>query len=129
MPTCSTPTAVEPPCGCGNSSYSPGTVSPRRQKSPPRPLRSPPMVRPHIRLTVNLAKDDRVVSDVEETIVDGDRRHTPCHRLRLEASNDSVICHAIDYWVERGGNRPIKASFPAESDRLMKTAYYRRYEN
>lgn len=79
--------------------------------------------------TVNLARDYRVASSTEETIADGNRRDTPSHRLRLEAGNDSVTYHAIDYWVERGSNRPLKASFYAQSGRLMKTAYYRRYES
>lgn len=79
--------------------------------------------------TVNLANDYTVAASSEETVTDGNRRETDCYKLKLEANSSSVTYRAIDYWVERGSNRPVKASFYAESGRLMKTAYYRRYES
>jgi hypothetical protein len=32
-------------------------------------------------------------------------------------------------WIELGSSRPVKAHFFAESDRLLKTAYYRKFQN
>lgn len=79
--------------------------------------------------TVNLAKDYNATLDGEETITDGDRKARVCYRLKLLANNASVMYHGINYWVERESNRPIKAEFFSDSGRLLKTAYYRRYEN
>ncbi|WP_245559202.1 outer membrane lipoprotein-sorting protein [Chitiniphilus shinanonensis] len=79
--------------------------------------------------TVNLARDYAATLAGEETVSDGDRKPRNCLRLRLTANNPSVSYHAIDYWVEQGSNRPVKAAFFAESGRLLKTAYYRRYES
>ena len=31
-------------------------------------------------------------------------------------------------WIDTGDNRPVKARFYSESDRLLKTAYYRRFQ-
>ena len=36
---------------------------------------------------------------------------------------------AIELWVDSENRRPIKARFLADSGRLLKTAYYRRYQN
>ncbi len=80
-------------------------------------------------VTVNLAKDYTSEIEGEETINDGDRVERKCYRLKLVGINSAVTYPAIDYWVERGTNRPIKAMFYSDSGRLLKTAYYRRFEN
>lgn len=80
-------------------------------------------------VTVNLARDYTAQIQGEESIVDGDRIERACHRLRLVGANPAVTYPAIDYWVERGTHRPVKAMFYSDSGRLLKTAYYRRFEN
>lgn len=79
-------------------------------------------------VTVNLARDYKGTVDGVESVADGDRVQRDCYRLKLTASSPSVTYHAIEYWVERGSYRPVKAKFYSDSGRLMKSAYYRRYE-
>ena len=37
--------------------------------------------------------------------------------------------HRIELWVEQSSSRPVKGKFYSESDRLLKTAYYRRFQS
>lgn len=80
-------------------------------------------------VTTNLAHDYKGEIVAEETVTDGDRKERQAYRIKLTATVPGVTYQSIDYWVERGSNRPIKSNFYAESGRLFKTAYYRRYEN
>lgn len=80
-------------------------------------------------VTVNLAKDYRAELAGEEEIVDGERVTRQAHKLTLEAAADDVTYHRVEMWVDRGNARPIKALFYAESGRLLKTAYYRKYQS
>lgn len=79
-------------------------------------------------VTVNFAKDYAATTAVEEEINDGDRKPRRCHRLGLVATSPQATYHRIDMWVDAANARPVKARFHAESDRLLKTAYYRRYQ-
>ncbi len=79
-------------------------------------------------MAVNLARDYKAVLARAETIQDGDRQPRECHRLDLAASGEGVTYHRIEYWVEKGSHRPVKGKFYSESGRLLKTAYYRKYE-
>lgn len=80
-------------------------------------------------VTANLAHDYMAQIVGEETILDGDRTERASYRLKLTATSSAVMYPAIDYWVERGSNRPVKAMFYSDSGRVLKTAYYRRFEN
>jgi hypothetical protein len=79
-------------------------------------------------VTVNLAKDYEAELLGEEDVTDGERVNRRCHRLRLVERSSDVTYHHIEIWVEVGSARPIKAHFYAESDRLLKTAYYRKFQ-
>ena len=79
-------------------------------------------------VTVNLAKDYRAQLAAEEDIQDGDRQTRRCYKLALAAASDSVTYHHIEMWIDTATNRPLKARFYSESGRLLKTAYYRRYQ-
>lgn len=79
-------------------------------------------------VTTNFAKDYRAVAATEEEILDGDRRPRRCHKLKLEASRPEANYHLIEMWVDQTNSRPVKARFHAESGKLLKTAYYRRYQ-
>lgn len=79
-------------------------------------------------VTVNLAKDYQAVSAVEEDTQDGDRQTKHCNKLSMNASTPDATYHHIDMWIEVGNNHPVKAKFYTESGKLLKTAYYRRYE-
>lgn len=79
-------------------------------------------------VTVNLAKDYQARLVAEEEISDGDHRMRRCHKLLLNALFEDVTYHHVEMWIETASSRPVKAGFYSESNRLLKTAYYRRYQ-
>lgn len=78
--------------------------------------------------TVNLAKDYKATLIGEEDIQDGERRTRKAHKLALTAAAPDVTYASIEMWVDVENNRPLKARFFAESSRLLKTVYYRRFQ-
>ena len=79
-------------------------------------------------VTVNLAKDYKAVLAGEEDTVDGDRQIRRCFRLELTGNpGEDVTYHRIEMWIQNQNNRPVKAKFYSESNRLLKTAFYRGY--
>lgn len=78
-------------------------------------------------VTVNFAKDYTARLDGEETIADADKQNRTCWRLAMTAVSEGVTYARAEYWVEKGTFNPIKGKFYSDSDRLLKTAYYRRY--
>jgi len=78
--------------------------------------------------TVNLARDYKPTLAGQEDVQDGERRTRKAHKLTLAAVSPDVTYGSIEMWVDAENNRPIKARFFAESSRLLKTAYYRRYQ-
>ena len=78
--------------------------------------------------TVNLAKDYKATLAGEEEIQDGERRTRKAHKLALAAISPDVTYASIEMWIDVENNRPLKARFFAESSRLLKTAYYRRFQ-
>jgi outer membrane lipoprotein-sorting protein len=79
-------------------------------------------------VTVNLSKDYTAELAGEEDTMDGDRKQYHSYKLKLTANNADVTYHRIEYWVDAADSRPIKGRFYAESGKLLKTAYYRRYQ-
>ncbi len=79
-------------------------------------------------VTVNFAKDYRAESAVEEETQDGERKPRRCYKLGLTASTPDATYHRIEMWVDVADSRPVKARFYTESGKLLKTAYYRRYQ-
>lgn len=80
-------------------------------------------------LTVNLARDYSPKIAGRQTIQDSARTPRDCWHLKLSASTDDATYRRIEYWVERGTSRPIKAKFYSDSGRLLKIAYYARYKS
>ena len=80
-------------------------------------------------VTVNLARDYQATRAVEEDTQDGDRQTRRSHRLSLSASTPDATYARIDMWVDLSTARPLKARFYADSGKLLKTAYYRRYQS
>ncbi len=78
--------------------------------------------------TVNLARDYKAALAGEEEVQDGERQMRKAHKLALTAVSPDVTYASIEMWVDAENNRPIKARFFAESSRLLKTAYYRRFQ-
>ena len=79
-------------------------------------------------VTVNFARDYEARSATEEDITDGDRQPRRCQRLTLAARSADAAYHRIEMWIDAADQRPVKAQFLADSGRLLKTAYYRRYQ-
>ena len=80
-------------------------------------------------VSVNFAHDYRITAATSEDVTDGDRTLRHCYRLDLEEAAPDATYHRIEYWVEQSSNRPVKGKFYSDSNRLLKTAYYRRFEN
>lgn len=78
-------------------------------------------------MTVNLAKDYEARLLAEEETMDGERKARKAYKLGLTASAPTATYATVEYWVDAENGRPIKGRFFAESGRLLKTVYYRRY--
>lgn len=79
-------------------------------------------------LTVNLAVDYTATLLGTETIEDGGHLQRQCWHLDLKAADDQATYNRSEYWVEQGTYYPIKAKFYSDSGRLLKIAYYRKFE-
>lgn len=79
-------------------------------------------------VSVNFSRDYNAVLAAEETISDGEKRERNCYKLMLTATNPAAAYRSIEYWVERDSARPVKGRFFVESGKLLKTAYYRKFE-
>lgn len=79
-------------------------------------------------VTVNFARDYKAEIAAEESMLDGERRQRQALKLALTAASPDVTYAAIELWVDRTNHAPIKARFLADSGRLLKTAYYRRFQ-
>lgn len=80
-------------------------------------------------VTVNLAKDYTAKLLAEEEVMDGERRNRPSYKLGLTGTAASATYATIEFWVDAENNRPIKGRFFAESGRLLKTVFYRRFQS
>lgn len=78
-------------------------------------------------VTVNFAKDYIAKLANEEDVVDGDHQTRHAYKLALSARSPSVTYNAIEMWVDKSTRQPVKARFYAESGKLLKTAYYRKF--
>ena len=79
-------------------------------------------------ITVSFARDYKATHGAEETITDGERKERKSHKLLLAAATDDATYASIELWVDADSRRPIKARFLADSGRLLKTAYYRKFQ-
>ena len=79
--------------------------------------------------TINLAKDYKATLVAEEDIQDGERKIRKARKLALVADSPDVTYASIEIWIDAENNRPLKARFFAESSRLLKTVYYRRFQS
>lgn len=79
-------------------------------------------------VTVNLARDYQAEILAEEAVQDGERNARRSLKLGLRAASDDATYATIELWVDSANHRPIKGRFFAESGRLLKTVYYRRYQ-
>lgn len=80
-------------------------------------------------VTVNFARDYKATIAAEETITDGERKQRRSYKLALAAASDDATYAAIELWVDAESRWPLKARFLADSGRLLKTAYYRKFQS
>ena len=80
-------------------------------------------------VTVNFAHDYQASLAGEESAQDGERRKRNAYKLALTASNEDATYPAIELWVDVETKWPIKARFLSDSGRLLKTAFYRKFQN
>jgi outer membrane lipoprotein-sorting protein len=79
-------------------------------------------------VTVNLALDYSASLLAEEDVQGGDRKTRHCYKLALAAVSADVTYHHIEMWLDTSNSRPVKSRFYTESNQLLKTAYYRKYQ-
>jgi Outer membrane lipoprotein-sorting protein len=79
-------------------------------------------------VTVNFARDYTAALVAEESTTDGERKPRKALKLLLTAANDGAAYGSIELWVDADSSAPIKARFLSESGRLLKTAFYRRFQ-
>lgn len=79
-------------------------------------------------VTVNLARDYAAKLIGPESLQDADRKNRDCWHLDLAAATPEAIYSRVEYWIERDTARPVKAKFYADSGRLLKIAYFHKYE-
>ena len=80
-------------------------------------------------VTVNFAQAYQARVAQEEDVQDGDREKRHTYKLALTAAAPDVTYHAVEMWVDTTSHRPVKARFYSESQRLLKTAFYRRFRD
>lgn len=79
-------------------------------------------------VTVNFARDYQATVAAEETVRDGEKQTRKSYKLMLTAASSDATYGTIELWVDTGNSAPIKARFFAESGRLLKTAFYRKFQ-
>lgn len=79
-------------------------------------------------MSTNLAKDYRATLVGEETINDDTKTPRNCFKLKLQAERRDVPYAAVEYWIDQATRRPVKAQFFTAEARLLKTAFFRRYQ-
>jgi len=79
-------------------------------------------------VTVNFARDYQATLAAEETVQDGERQSRRAYKLQLAAAQEDAAYGSIELWIDTESKAPLKARFFADSGRLLKTAYYRRYQ-
>src|SRR5260370_3973242 len=79
-------------------------------------------------LSANLARDYTAKIVGEETLQDADHNNRDCWHLDMTAATPDAVYNHVEYWAERGTYHPIKGKFYSDSGRLLKIAYYHKYE-
>lgn len=79
-------------------------------------------------LAVNIARDYTPKLVGEETIQDADRKDRQVWRLDLASATADAMYARLEFWIEQNTHRSVKAKFYSDSGRLLKIAYFRKYE-
>jgi outer membrane lipoprotein-sorting protein len=79
-------------------------------------------------VTVNLELDYVPKLIGEDKIQDADHQEQAVWHLDLTAATNEAMYNHVEYWITKGTYRPVKGKFYSDSGRLLKIAYYRKYE-
>jgi outer membrane lipoprotein-sorting protein len=79
-------------------------------------------------VTIMLAREYAPAIKGEEEITDGERKVRRTIRLALTARSPAATYATIDLWVDAEKGWPLRARFHSESGHLLKTVFYRRYQ-
>lgn len=79
--------------------------------------------------TANLAKDYASTLLGEEMLQDADKQNRNCWHVDLKAATDEAVYSHIEMWIEKGTYHQVKGKFYSDSGRLLKIAYYHKFEN
>jgi len=79
-------------------------------------------------MTTNFSLDYEAILLGETVIKDADKKSRAAYHLHMTAKKNNVTYAFADFWVEKKSYHPIKAKFYSSSKRLMKIAYYRRFQ-
>jgi len=79
-------------------------------------------------VTANLNKDYTARLVGEEKLLDADRQNRDTWHLDLKAATDEAVYSRVEFWIEKGTFRPVKGKFYSDSGRLLKIAYYHKFE-
>lgn len=80
-------------------------------------------------MSTNLARDYQAESAGEEVIQDGEGQACRCVRLKLRATGAAAVPYpTVDYWIAPATRRPVMARFFTAEGRLLKTAYFRKFQ-
>ena len=79
-------------------------------------------------VTVNLARDYRPTLAGAEEVKDADGKSRHCWHLSLVAATADAVYSRMEYWTEQSTAYSVKAKYYSDSDRLLKTVYFRNYQ-
>jgi hypothetical protein len=74
------------------------------------------------------AKDYAATLADDDAAADADGVTHPCHVLHLRAVRADVTYQAADVWLDRDSGAPVRAEYRTQDGRLLKTAYFRRFQ-
>lgn len=79
-------------------------------------------------MTTRLARDYQAAIVGEESLDDGDGRSRQTLRLHLRAVRADVVYPRVDYWIDPVSRHPLMADYRSADERLLKRAYFRKFE-
>lgn len=79
-------------------------------------------------MSTNLARDYTATMAGTEAVADGGGANRQAVHLALRAQRPDVTYARADYWIDGVSAQPIKAQFRTADGRLLKTAFFRRFQ-
>ncbi|MFM8899466.1 MAG: outer membrane lipoprotein-sorting protein [Burkholderiales bacterium] len=79
-------------------------------------------------MSTNLARDYNAQWVGEAVVKDGEGRDCSCVHLRLKSTGTHVPYPNVEYWINPRNQRPVMARFFTSEGRLLKTAYFRKFQ-